>query len=237
MRTYWELKEIYDRKQARKTDRAIPHENNCRVDSPKEGVYRVKLHGNTIITAYPDYMEVTNAGWATPTTHQRLWSIAGVSMGNDSKCGFDETYRIYDRHRGISLPCTGTARIHYDTRRVFDEDVQSDFKTRVVKAVQQEYTRMHTAAWKKIAARVELGEFKPTAHNSLSGAARYEALQHILTADFPDHDMIENFVLGCGTGWAPQSVDKQTWQAAVNDIRGSYYYAHNGYYKEEIKHV
>lgn len=239
MRLYRQLKAIYDAKQPSKTDRAVPGERNCRVDSPTNSVYRVKLHGNTIIIAYPDYFEVHNAGWATPTTHQRLWSIAGVSVSNNSRILVDEKYRIYDRSRGISLPFSaGVARIHYDTRRIFDEDVLPDYKTRVVKAVQHQYTKIHTTVWRKIATRVELGEF-PQYHTvewpRIEG--RLDALMRMAETEFPTHEDILQFV--AENTWTAHNnpLDKEAWDRAVAACRGTYYDQNDGYYKERIDHV
>jgi hypothetical protein len=45
------------------------------------GIYRLKLHGNTIATIDElGVMSVTNAGWASNTTKERLNGLPGVSV-------------------------------------------------------------------------------------------------------------------------------------------------------------
>lgn len=49
----------------------------------KENVTIMKLHGNEIAYRYNDpkkTLSITNAGWATNTTKERLNSIPGVSI-------------------------------------------------------------------------------------------------------------------------------------------------------------
>ena len=45
------------------------------------GIYRLKLHGNTIATIDElGVMSVSNAGWASNTTKERLNGLPGVSV-------------------------------------------------------------------------------------------------------------------------------------------------------------
>ena len=236
MQLYRELKRIYDDKQAHKTDRAMPRQRNCRVDSPSKGVYRVKLYGHTIITAYPDYMEVSNGGWATQTTHDRLWSIARVSVRNDSKCGYRDTYRIYDPYRGASLPFSGSVRIHYNTRMIYTEDVKSDFKRHTCREATTAFSRLHKSVWRKLVARVELGEFEPVEARWGAGRNKLAALQRMADAEFPTEEDVLEF-LAPTHGYGTRMVDKYIWDAAVRAVRAEYYEKNDGYYYEEIEHV
>lgn len=236
MNTYDELKGIYDRKRAHKLDRAIPGERNCRVDSPRAGVYRVRLHGNVIITAYPDYMELSDAGWNTPTTRARIWSIGNVNVYNDSRCGFIDTQRIYDHPRGKGLPFFNGIRVDYNGR-IFDEDVRSDFRRRVDRKIQQQYTRLHKGVWKKLAARVALGEFVDMEPKISVAAERIFRLERMGEAKYPAWEDVEYFTIRRNWNDPTAEFTADVWKTQINAMRGEYYRSYDGYYNEEIKNV
>jgi hypothetical protein len=245
MRLYWKLQGIYNGKQAYKTDRAIPRENNCRVSSftDDEGkpAYRVKLHGNTIIEAYSTHFMVTNAGWATPTTHDRIWSIADVRIFNDSRCKFRDTYRIYDRSRGKALPMPRAILLHYGTRRVFDECVQSDYIVAVAPESRKAYTALCKRAWNNLATRIAIGELSGIAPDTVyqSREASLELLQRIADGEFLERT--EVLKLFNSNAWGTIDLDdpladaKTMWKTIVNNVRDAYHTAHDGYNTEEIK--
>jgi hypothetical protein len=245
MRLYWKLQGIYNGKQAYKTDRAIPRENNCRISSftDDEGkpAYRVKLHGNTIIEAYSTHFMVTNAGWATPTTHARIWSIAGVSIFNNSKCKFRDTYRMYDRSRGKALPMPRAILLHYDTHRVFDECVLSDYIVTVKPESRKAYMALCKRAWNNLTARIALGEFSGVVPNTVyqPREANLELLQRIADGEFLEQT--EVFKLFTSNAWRvighddPLADAKVTWKTIVNNVRDAYHTAHDGYNTEEIE--
>jgi hypothetical protein len=245
MRLYWNLQKIYNGKQAYKTDRAIPNENNCRVsgftDDEGKPAYRVKLHGNTIIEAYSTHFMVTNAGWATPTTHARIGSIADVSVFNNSKCKFRDTYRIYDRSRGKSLPMPRAILLHYDTRRVLDECVQSDYAVTVKPESRKAYTAVCKRAWNSLTARIAIGELSGIAPDTVyqPREASLELLQRIADGEFLER--MEVLKLFNSNAWGTIDLDdpladaKTMWKTIVNNVRDAYHTAHDGYKIEEIE--
>jgi hypothetical protein len=245
MRLYWNLQKIYNGKQAYKTDRAIPDENNCRVSSftDDEGkpAYRVKLHGNTIIEAHSTHFMVTNAGWATPTTHARIGSIADVSVFNNSKCKFRDAYRMYDRSRGKSLPMPRAILLHYNTHRVFDECVQSDYIVTVKPESRKAYMALCKHAWNNLTARIALGEFSGVAPDTVyqSRKANLELLQRIADGEFLEQT--EVLKLFNSNAWSmighgdPVADVKLMWKTIVNNVRDAYHTAHDGYKIEEIE--
>jgi hypothetical protein len=244
MRLYWKLQGIYNGKQAYKTDRAIPNENNCRVSSftDDEGkpAYRVKLHGNTIIEAYSTHFMVTNAGWATPTTHDRIRSIADVRIFNDSKCKFRDKYRVYDRSRGKSLPMPRAILLHYDTHRVLDECVQADYIVTVKPESRKAYMALCKRAWDNLAARIALGELSGVAPNMVyqSPKDKLELIHRIADGEFLERDEVVKLFIS--NVWGTISIDdpiadaKIMWKTIVNNVRDAYHTAHDGYKIEEI---
>ena len=45
------------------------------------GIYKLKLHGNTIATIYElGVLSISNAGWSSNTTKERLNGLPGVSV-------------------------------------------------------------------------------------------------------------------------------------------------------------
>lgn len=227
MSVYDKLKEIFDAKQAGKTDRAIPGERNCRVGQYGNG-YAVRLHGNIIIIAYPENMLISNAGWATPVTHARLWSIAKVRVYNDSRLQVENTYRVMDRVRGHSLPMGRDIRMDYNGR-VLDADVKSDFKKRVDMKVKAKYDKLCREVWKKIAARAEVGEFHVEVRAGVLFFDRLNALERMVETDFPTHEDVLGFMVS-----AP--VSTEGWKAVTAALRESYYQRNNGYWMEEFPH-
>jgi hypothetical protein len=245
MRLYWNLQKIYNGKQAYKADRAIPQENNCRVSSftDDEGkpAYRVKLHGNTIIEAYSTHFMVTNAGWATPTTHARIWHIAGVRVFNNWTCKFRDKYRIYDRRRGKSLPMPRAILLHYNTHRVFDAFVQSDYIVTVKPESRKAYMAVCKRAWNNLATRIAIGEFSGIAPGTVyqPTSDKLELLQRIADGEFLERT--EVLKLFNSNAWGvighddPLADAKIMWKTIVSRVRDAYHTAHDGYQTEEIK--
>jgi hypothetical protein len=245
MRLYWKLQGIYNGKQAYKTDRAIPNENNCRVSSftDDEGkpAYRVKLHGNTIIEVYSTHFMVTNAGWATPTTHARIWYIANVRIFNDSNCKFRDKYRVYDRSRGKSLPMPRAILLHYDTHRVFDECVQSDYIVTVKPESRKAYMALCKRAWDSLTARIAIGEFTGADYSMgyLIPSDKLAIVQRIADGEFLERDEVVKLL--ASNVWGTISIDdpiadaKVMWKTIVNNVRDAYHTAHDGYNTEEIE--
>jgi hypothetical protein len=245
MRLYWNLQKVYNGKQAYKTDRAIPNENNCRVssftDDGGKPAYRVKLHGNTIIEAYSTHFMVTNAGWDTQTTHDRIWSIADVIIFNNSRGKFRDKYRINDRSRGKSLPMPRAILLHYDTHRVLDECVQSDYIVTVKPESRNAYMALCKRAWNNLTTRIAVGELSGVAPDTVyqSPKANLELMQRIADGEFLERT--EVLKLFSSNVWAAIGLDdpladaKITWKTIVNSVRDAYHTAHDGYNTEEIR--
>jgi hypothetical protein len=245
MRLYWNLQKIYNDKQDCKTDRAIPNENNCRVSSftDDEGkpAYRVKLHGNTIIEAYSTHFMVTNAGWATPTTHARIWSIADVRILGDSGCKFRDKYRIYDRSRGKSIPMPRAILLRYDTHRAFDVCVRSDYVVTAKPESRKAYMALCKRAWNSLAARIAIGEISGVAPDTRyqSPKDKLELLQRLADGEFLEQMNVWKLLknnMRCEIGHGDPLADaKIMWKMMVNNVRDAYHTAHDGYQTEEIK--
>ncbi len=218
MNVYEKLKKIYDGRRKDKSDRGIPGDHNCRVEPYGDG-FVVKLHGHPIITAYPKHMVISNCGWPTMTTHVRLWSIARVRVGNDSGCGFAQTYRIHSG--GRSLPMFNGIRLDYEGN-VFPEDVRNDSKRTINRDTSRAYTNLWRGVWRKISARVEIGEFADREPVKYLGKHYcLLALERMAAADFPAHDDVLCF--------AANPVTYDHWREAANYCRENYYDDHGGY--------
>lgn len=192
--------------------------------------YEVTFHGNAIVEYYPDHIAIFGGGYASSiTTQGRIRAFAGVRIGNDSRCGFEDTSRIngYPFFDGIRVDNFG---------RIFPEDIRPDRKQVVRHEVSLQYTRLWRELKKQIAARYGIGEFDN--RTMPTGYARQRAFEQ-LTEQLEKGEWLDTAAVTQVLG--PVSFHKCTFDKVIaqarDDLRDWYYRDNDGYEIKEISNV
>lgn len=202
--------------------------------------YQVKLYNTVVVDIYPDYQILSTGGWHTPLTCRIIkeFSTLGGWIGNNSKCGFEDTFRVngYPFFDGITIDNCGHVR---------REDIRSDWKQVAKKEIVQKWKALHMPITKALRGRFDLGEFNecgpghtPSPHFALSVL---EGLDPI----FPDHSEVLT-VLALSAqrvkprGWgvvAYERTAEERWRAALNELRMVFYIENDAYMSVEVPNV
>lgn len=111
----------------------------------------VTFHGSSIVRFYPEYKTINACGYeGSPTTQQRISSLANVSMGSNSRCGYNNTVRVNGYPYGANM------RIDNDGYVI---DKYPDTKTVNKKEGVQQYITLWRKIEKVLAGRWAVGEW------------------------------------------------------------------------------
>lgn len=189
--------------------------------------YEITFHGNTIVTYYPEYRVISGGGYSESiTTQGRIRAFTGINVGNNSRCGFNDTIRIdgYPFFSGIRVDNHGN---------IFPEDIRPDYKEVTVKEVVNQYTRL----WKKIEAQIgiryALGEFDtpamPFARHKQYAFDRIEA--QVEGGLWTTTEAVTELL---APTLSSRTTVREACKKAKDELRDYYYRTHNGYETKEI---